>query len=203
MNPRHWEAVLLISLAGSALLITVALGPSSHRLCTVAPPAMIAFVWYFSGVGAIERKIQSTLWWLSIALFLYLPIRLQLLPRNYLDLPTGRTAFLSPEQYAVDRWLAEHTRANDYFFGLTPASFAVALRNPTPLDLILPTKMTTPAQEEAVIRSLQQYPATLVFLRHEEAFDDNARLQEFNVFIHNHYHLAKAFPSGEFWQVNQ
>ena len=203
MNPRHWEALLLISLVGSALLITVALGPSSHRLCTVAPPAMIAFVWYFSGVGAIERKIQSTLWWLSITLFIYLPIRLQLLPRNYLDLPTGKTAFLSPEQYSVDRWLVEHTRANDYFFGLTPASFAVALRNPTPLDLILPTKMTTPAQEEAVIRSLQQYPATLVFLRHEEAFDDNARLQEFNVFIHNHYHLAKAFPSGEFWQVNQ
>jgi hypothetical protein len=203
MNPHHWEAVLLISMVGSALLVTVALGPSSHRLYTVAPPITVAFVWCFSGIGAIERKIQRTLWWLSIALFLYLPIRLQLLPRNYLDLPTGRTAFLSPEQYSVDRWLAEHTHANDYLFGLTPASFAVALRNPTPVDLILPSKMTTPAQEEAVIRSLQQYPATLVFLRHEEAFDDNARLQEFNAFIHNHYHLAKAFPSGEFWQVNQ
>lgn len=203
MERRVWEAVLLINLIGIALFAAVASGPSYHRLCMIAPPAIIASVWLFSGARSIDRMMRGLLWSIAIMLFLFLSVHQQFVPRGYLDLPTGRTAFIDPNVYEMNRWLAQHTQAGDQFFSLTQVSFPLALENPTQVDFITATGMTPPEQVEAVVQSLEKRPAKYIFLsrfRAPPGTEDN--LQEFRLFVLAHYHLAKAFPAGDFWELN-
>jgi hypothetical protein len=203
MDRRLWEHILLINLVGLALFAAVAAGPSYHRLCMIAPPAIVLCVWYFSGETRVDRTVRGLCWSISIVLFLYLPVRLQLLPRTYLDLPTGRTAFLSLPEYEETRWLAGQTHAGDSFFNLTQVSFVLALQNPTPVDFVTPTEITPPEQVDAVVRSLEVHQTPFVFLPQfyapREIIDS---LQPFREYVYNNYHLAKAFPSGQFWERN-
>jgi hypothetical protein len=202
MDRQVWAAILLVNLVGFGLLATLASGPDYHRLCTVAPPAMIAFVCLLNGEKALDRGVRLALWTISIAMVLILPIRLQRMPPYYLDLPTGRTAFLSKDQLMVDTWLAERTHRGDPFFGLTPASFTLGLQNPTPLDFAYPTAMTPPVLEDALVLSLQRRPAKFIFLRNPEPWEKKDSLQKFLRLVHSNYHLAEKFPSGEFWEKN-
>jgi hypothetical protein len=122
------------------------------------------------------------------------------MPPYYLDLPTGRTAFLNKDQLIFDKWLVERAHKGDLFFGLTPASFALGLQNPTPLDFTYPTGMTPPVLEDAIVLSLQRRPAKFIFLPNLERWDKKGSLQKFLRLVHSNYHLAKKFPSGEFWE---
>jgi hypothetical protein len=202
MDRQVWAAILLVNLVGFGLLATLASGPAYHRLCTVAPPAIIAFVCILNGERALDRGVRLALWTISIALVLILPIRLQHMTPYYLDLPTGRTALLNKDQFVVDKWLAERTHQNDLFFGLTPASFTLGLQNPTPLDFAYPTAMTPPVLEDALVLSLQRHPAKFIFLHSPEPWEKKDSLQKFLCLVHSNYHLAKKFPSGEFWEKN-
>jgi hypothetical protein len=203
MDRRMWESLLLINLIGLALFAAIASGPSFHRTCMVAPPAVIVCVWLFHGVRPVDRAVRGALWLMSLGLFLYLPVRLQFAPRTYLDLPTGRTAFLNPAQSDEYRWFAQQTHAGDAFFNLTQVSFPLALRNPTPVDIVSPTLLTTPDQVDAVVRSLEARRTQFIFLPHfhvPPGTTDN--LQAFHDYVYSHYHLAKTFPSGQFWELN-
>jgi hypothetical protein len=202
MDRQVWAAMLLVNLVGFGLLATLASGPGYHRLCTVAPPAMIAFVCIVNGERAMDRGVRFALWTISIALVLILPIRLQHMTPYYLDLPTGRTAFLNKDQFVVDKWLAERTHQNDLFFGLAFPSFTLGLQNPTPLDFTYPTGMTPPVLEDAIVLSLQRHPAKFIFLQNPKPWDKNDSLPNFLRLVHSNYHLAKKFPSGEFWEKN-
>jgi hypothetical protein len=124
------------------------------------------------------------------------------MPSYYLDLPTGRTAFLNKDQLMVDQWLAERTHKGDLFFGLTPASFALGLQNPTPLDFADQTGMTPPVLEDALVLSLQRHPAKFIFLRNREPWEKKDSSQKFLRLVHSNYHLAKKIPTGEFWEKN-
>jgi len=148
------------------------------------------------------RGARFALWTISIALVLILPIRLQHMTPYYLDLPTGRMVFLNKDQFMVVKWLAERTHQNDLFFGLTPASFTLGLKNPTPLDFTYPTGMTPPVLEDAIVVSLQRHPAKFIFLPNPQPWDKNDSLPKFLRLVHSNYHLAKKFPSGEFWEQN-
>ena len=83
------DSLLLINLIGLALFTAIVSGPSFHRECMIAPPAVIVCAWFFSGAKPIEFAVRGALWLISISLFFYLPIRLQFASRTYLDLPTG------------------------------------------------------------------------------------------------------------------
>jgi hypothetical protein len=203
MDRRLWESLLLINLVGLALFAAIASGPSFHRMCMIAPPAVIVCVWLFHGARPVDRMVRSALWVVSIGLFFYLPVRLQFASRAYLDLPTGRTAFLQPAQADEYQWVAQQTHAGDAFFNLTQVSFPLALRNPTSLDIVSPTLLTPSDQADAVVRSLEAHPTQLIFLPHfhvPPGTTDN--LQSFHEYVYGNYHLAKTFPSGEFWERN-
>ena len=200
---RTWDSLLLINLIGLALFTAIVSGPSFHRACMIAPPAVIVCVWFFSGATPIDRAVRGALWLMSIGFFFYLPVRQQFASRTYLDLPTGRTAFLSPDHPEVYQWFAQQTHAGDSFFNLTQASFPLALRNPTPIDIVYPAANTPPEQVDAVVRSLETHPTQFVFLpnfRMPPGTRDN--LQAFHEYVYSHYHLAKTFPIGAFWELN-
>lgn len=203
MDRRLWSSLLLISLIGLALFTAIASGPSFHRMCMIAPPAVIVCVWLFHGAGPIDRAMRGALWLVSLGLFFYLPVRLQFAPRTYLDLPTGQTAFLNSAQSDEYQWFAQQTHAGDAFFNLTQVSFPLALRNPTPVDVVSPTLLIPPDHVDAVVRSLETHRTHFIFLPHfrmPKGTKDN--LQAFHEYVYSHYHLAKTFPSGEFWELN-
>jgi hypothetical protein len=197
-----WQSVLLINLVGAALFTTLAAGPTYHRLCTVAPAAFIAFLWLLEKEGRSDAAAQLALWTVSGVLFVTIPIRLQLKPRQYFKLPIGRAAFLSYDQYSREKWLAGTSHKGDPFLGLTAESFSLGLTNPTPVDLVSQTSMTPPALEDSVVSALRKQPPVVMFLPKIAPWDDRDRLPRFFSFVHSHYHLAKQFPSGEFWVVN-
>jgi hypothetical protein len=199
-----WERVLLVSLIGIALFASVMTEPTYHRLCMVAPPAIILLVWYFSGMKLMDRAMRIFLWAMAVALALYLPVRLQLHWRAYLNLPTGRTAFVDPVLYEETKWFAQKTHAGEEFFTEPQLSFALCLDNPTPLDYVTPYEFTRPEQVDAVIRALEEHQTTLVFLypglNVPRKTGDN--LAPFRQYVYKNYHVAKIYRSGQFWERN-
>ncbi len=204
MGRRLWESLLLINLIGIALFASVMTGPTYHRLCMAAPPAIIVCVWFFSGSKLVDQSMRILLWSMALALVLFLPIRRQLHWRAYLDLPTDRTAFVDPSDYEKTKWFSGQTHAGETFFSDLQLSFALALDNPAPLDCVTPYEFTRPEQVDAVVRALADRRTPLIFLYPElytprEAGDN---LAPFRRYVYQNYHLAKVYPSGQVWARN-
>jgi hypothetical protein len=204
LEKRVWENLLLICLVGLALFAAVATGPTYHRLCMVAPPAIIAFVWLVGGASIVDRKIRVLLWSGAIVLVFYYPFRLQLHWRGYLSLPTGRTAFIDPVRYDQMKWLAQLTHAGEGCFGHPQATFILSLENPTPLDFVTPNEFTRPEQVASVIQALgdRQTPIVFFFPQLDEPRGRGDNLSPFRQYVHEHYHLAKVDSSGQVWVRN-
>jgi hypothetical protein len=62
--------------------------------------------------------------------------------------------------------VAQQIQAGDAFFNLTQASFPLALRNPTSVDIVSPTLLTPSDQADAVVRSLEAHRTQFIFLPH-------------------------------------
>ncbi|MEJ2009800.1 MAG: hypothetical protein P8Z30_16875 [Acidobacteriota bacterium] len=50
-----WERVMLLLFVGLALFLGVIKAPTWVRLCTISPPAIIVFVWYFCFRGPLQK----------------------------------------------------------------------------------------------------------------------------------------------------
>jgi hypothetical protein len=204
MVQQLWERVLLVSLIGIALFASVMTEPTYHRLCMVAPPAIILFVWFFSGMKLMDRAMRIFLWATAAGLVLYLPVCLQLHWRAYLNLPTGRTAFIDPVLYEETKWFAQKTHAGEGFFTEPRLSFALRLDNPTPLDYVTPYEFTRPEQVDAVVRALEDHQTTLIYLypglNVPRKAGDN--LAPFRQYVYKKYHVVKIYRSGQFWERN-
>ena len=204
LERRQWNNVFLITLAGIAIFAAVATGPTYHRLCMAAPPAIIVCVWMFSGATRLDRAVRFTLWIIGIGSLLYLPLHRQLHYRASLDLPAGRTAFDDAGTYEENKWFAQVTRPGQSFFTESQLSFSLRLRNPTPLDHLTPYEFTRPEQVDAVVRALADHQTPWIYLYPEiyepHAIGDN--LAPFRDYLRANYHLVKVYPFGQFWQRN-
>lgn len=200
LRASHSDNVLLLTLAGIMLYATIFTGPSYHRLCAVVAPSSVLLIWLCQQGAKRGKLVQHILWGLSLFFFVLGPLRMQLLHRYVLNLPTGRTAVLAPDQYELFRWLGQNTRPGEAFFGYLPAAFALDLRNPTPLDNVLPFQTTTAEQEATVVQSLQKDPARFIFVPKEQPFDDHNRLQLYDSFLNTHYHKLQSFSAGAIWE---
>lgn len=189
-------------LVGVALFAAVMNGPTYHRLCMVAPPAIILFVWLFSGTDAKTRAVRNSLWVSAICTLLYLAVSRQHQRRWYLDLPTGRTAFIDQVGYQQTAWFGEQIRPGDTLFGHPQLSFAFSLASPTPLDFVAPNEFTRPSQVEAVLRCLEQQKVRFIFLYPEiiEGHSSGDNLGPFRSYLSENYHIVRTFPSGQFWE---
>ena len=205
MDPGLWRGLLLLSFVGIALFAAVMTGPTYHRLSMVAPPAIILCVWFFSGTTIVDRVARGLLWAIAIALVLYFPVRRQLQWKAYLNLPTGRAAFIDPKRYELVKWFAGHTYAGENFFTEPQISFALALNNPTRLDCVTPDEFTRPEQVDSLIRALDAHSTPLIFLYPElytlPQHGDN--LGPFRQYVYTNYHLVKTSPAGQVWERTQ
>ena len=150
------------------------------------------------------------LWMASLVLAIAEPAGRQRHWRAYLDLPTGRTAFLDPIMYDEYRWIAGRTRPSELFFGAPLICLALGLRNPAEVDFITATDYTRPEQVANVVQVLEKdrvhYVVFWDFTLDVPEADHSAgnHLSPLINYLGTHYHIVKTFTNGDLaWERNE
>jgi hypothetical protein len=205
-RPREaWDRLMLVGLVGSFLFLSVAPSPSYLRLCAVSPPALILLVWFVGYPAKVERLVLSCLWAAALGAFIVEPLARQTGGRAYLDLPTGRTAFVTTQDFEEDRWVLERVHRPEYFFGDPGMCFALDLRPAGPVNFIRPTDYTRPEQVRDLLDALERHKVRLImWYSGLDAPAAHDHLGPLRAYLRLRYHLAKTFPSGhQFWLRNE
>jgi hypothetical protein len=204
-----WDRLLLVNMVGLFLFLGVAAAPSYFRLCSVCLPALIIVVWFLNHPGRLEQTALRLLWVAALVLAIAGPASRQRHWRAYLNLPTGRTAFLDPVVYNEYRWLSERTRPTELFFGDPLMCFALGLRNPAEVNFLTNTDYTRPEQVANVMQVLENDRVHYVVLwdfaldvpRPDPAGD---HLGPLDAYLRIHYHVVNTFADGDVvWERNQ
>lgn len=206
-TPQPWDALMLINLVGVFSLLSVAAAPTWARLYYVSLPALILFVWFLRPEGPGGKIFSNLLLGYTTILLVVLPLAKQLHHPVYLDLPTGRTAFLNREAYDRYRWAASQTQPSDFFFGgLFPDFyFILQLRNPGPVAFITPDEYTRPEEVQALLAGLEQHHVkTLLWTPALDvpASSQGDHLPPLRLYIRQHYHVSSTFPEYQVWTRN-
>jgi hypothetical protein len=204
---QPWDALMLINLVGVFSLLSVVAAPTWARLYYVSLPALILFVWFLRLEVPGGRVVSRLLLGYTTILLVALPLAKQLHHPSYLDLPTGRTAFLNRDAYDRYRWASSQTQPSDYFFGgLFPDFyFILKLRNPAPVAFITPYEYTRPEEVQAVVAGLEQHQVKTVLWA--LALDlptspQGDHLPPLRRYIREHYHVSSTFPEYQVWTRN-
>ena len=188
------QPLILLHLAGFALVLAVATGPRFYRLCTVAPPAILICVWLLTGPGSIRTSLRRSLIALALFFALLLPVYRQAQHYRILDLPIGRTGFGDPEEFREFQWLAQRTHPSDLFFNNSGLALYLSLSNPTSVEFVNNDDFSRPERVASVIRALQQHPPRFIALDSDTTpASPHDHSAPFRDYIHQHYLLADTF----------
>lgn len=190
---RH---LVLLHLVGVALFLAVAGGPRFHRLCTVAPPAILICAWLLGQRGLVLKIARGLLCLLALAFAFLLPFYRQTQWHATLDLPIGRTAFSDPLEFQEFQWLAERSHPSELLFNQGSLGLYLSLENPTASEFITDTDFTQPEQVAAVLQSLQRRPPRFIVLTPENTSpsDVHNHSAPFRRYVHDNYRLIHIFP---------
>ncbi|MGD0442688.1 MAG: hypothetical protein ABSA39_02015 [Edaphobacter sp.] len=207
---RMRQRLVLLHLAGGALLLAVVTGPRFFRLCTVAPPAILVLVWLLREPTR-ARKIARNFLAVAAAVFaLVLSLHRLTQWHGVLNLPIGRTAFVERTEFDEFRWVAERTKPGDVFFNRTSLSLYLSLSTPVAAEFIDDSDFTRPDQVDAILNWLKQNPARFIVMRPKisSSLDDN-HSELFRQFVKENYHVVQMFPlpegtvADEMWEGNE
>jgi len=154
------ECIMLIALPGAALLASVVAAPSALRLTMVSPPALVLLGWLVNSAPRARKALFNLLWFavlLSGATVIFTTARREERVLAYLELPTGRAAFLDRPWFQECTWLRDRTSPGDYFFaGRTPYYyFPLELEPPTEVLFVTTSDYTQPAQVSKLVEALE------------------------------------------------
>ena len=193
---RLRQHLVLLHLVGVALFLAVASGPRFHRLCTVAPPAILVCAWLLSQPGPALRLARNLSCLLAIAFAFLLPFYRQTQWHATLDLPIGTTAFSDPLEFREYQWLAERSHPSELLFNHGGLDLYLSLENPTASEFVTDTDFTRPEQVAAVLESLQRRPPRFIVLEPENTnpSDVHDHSAPFRQYVYDNYHLIQVFP---------
>jgi len=201
-----WDKLFLLALAGVAMLLAVAPALSIRRISSASPPAMILLVWLLGRSGQWRFGLIKALSAVSLAIAIAQIAAIQLRPKQIIDLPIGQVAILDPANYEVYRWMADHTRPGQWYFGLPPLTLPLGLRNPTPVESVGPGAYTRPQMVTVVVKGLETKPVPLVVIHPDTSIRRQYQYtvdysQPFSDYLHRHYRRTKIFRTGdEVWE---
>ena len=156
--------LILLHVAGLGLFLGIANGPRHFRLCTVAPPAILIFVWLLTLPIPALGYIRKLSWVVAGCYLILLPVYRQVQWHDTLDLPIGRTAFTDRTLFHKFQWLAECTHPSDGFFNDSALTLYLSLRNPTQTEFVTYDETTRPEQIAAVLQALERDPPAYISL---------------------------------------
>jgi hypothetical protein len=201
-----WDKLMLVAIAGVAMLAVIAPSLSIRRISTVSPPAMILLGWLLSRRGKMLSAAAGVLGVASVGAALGLGVQMQMRPGSYLELPVGRVVIPDRGVYEVYGWMAEHTRPGQWYFGLPPLYLPLGLRNPTPLEAPAPGEFSRPEQIALAVEGIEERRVPLMVLRPAMYVphllgDKGDHLQPFQDYLYGHYRRTKVFSTGdEVWE---
>lgn len=198
-----WDRLVLIAITGMMLFLGVAAAPSWLRLCVIAPPGLILFGWFFSTSGRSFTLRTAAAWVVVIGLALGACGERALGWRKHITLPIGSLVVLNPNQYEEIKFLLDHTKPGEYFFGNDEFNYLLDLRDPSPVPYVTPSDYTRPEQVRATLQGLKSHPVKYVFwsvrldMPPAVAYTTN-HLAPLRDYLHSHYRLVKNFVGGEY-----
>jgi hypothetical protein len=168
-------------------------------LCTVAPPAILIFVWLLSLATSAGGYIRKLSWVLAGGYFILLSIHRQVQWHETLDLPIGRTAFIDKAPFTEFKWLAERTHPSDRFFNDSALSLYLSLDNPTQTEFVTHDETTRPEQVAAIVQALKRNPPAYValFSVNPEYTVHGDHAAPFRQFVYDNYKLADTFSHNQ------
>jgi hypothetical protein len=134
-----------------------------NRMAAVAMPAVILGTWLIGRIGPAKRRVMVGCWCVAGAMMLVQPAVTQLHRYPLAHLPTG-TALLQEEEAEEVEWLIGHTHPGDCFFEAANTRYYVplALRNPTPADVLSTRDITLPQWVDESVEDLQACPVRYI-----------------------------------------
>jgi hypothetical protein len=206
-----WRRLMLVNVAGFFLFLTVASAPAYSRLYAVSPPALVIVVWLLASLPKVPRSFSRLAWMGVLIMSMARPLVAQLRWKAYLDLPTGRTAFIDPLLYEKCKWMSERTQPFDYFFGDHLISFALRLRNVGRVPFLRPTDYTRPEEVSDAIHGIDKFQVRFVSWyigldREKDAarHPEGNHLAPIRRYLQEHYHVVETFANGDqIWERNR
>ena len=205
------QNLVLLHLAGLALFLAVASGPRLFRLCTVAPPAILIFVWLLNQQGSTFRVVRNLLAFVAVGYALFLTTYRQTHQRFILNLPIGRTAFINAQEFHEFQWMSQHTQPSEVFFNQMTLALYLALENPTSTEFINDDGLTRPEQVAAAIQAFQHQPPHFIMLFPESTDSSKSENNSgpFRRYVHDNYHMVQIFTLNpgplreELWELGR
>jgi hypothetical protein len=206
-----WDRLMLLSLVGLCLFVSVSTSPSWLRLCAVSLPGMIVLVWLARKSDGASRVFRRTLWAAGAAALVAQPLIAQTNWQGFLTTPAGREVFTTPDVYDKFKWMEEHTRPGDFVFQASDCSlyYLLELNNPARVAFLTASGYTRPEQVRETIASLElrrvRYVLWSVWL--DVPFPDRpgrfdaAHLEPLREYLKAHYHLVRNFGEPDYEQV--
>jgi hypothetical protein len=198
-SSRLKRNLILLHVAGIGLFLAIANGPRHFRLCTVAPPAILIFVWLLTLPIPALGYIRKLSWVVAGCYLVLLPVSRQVQWHDTLDLPIGRTAFTDRALLQKFQWVAERTHPSDGFFNDSALTLYLCLHNPTQTAFVTYDETTRPEQIAAVPQALERDPLAYIALLPVNlgltVRGDHAA--PFRRFVYDNYSLANVFSQKQ------
>ena len=154
--------LVLLCLVGIPLIAGIS-APSGFRFAHVSMPALIVLVWLVSKVRH-AKVIGSVSLAVLACMGLAYSIQRQTVEKYYLDLPAGRSAFLSRATYEKFEWIGEQVTPGEIFYEPYHPGFYFPfhLVNPTAMYLIRDSEYSPKPQINGVLASLRNTPPEII-----------------------------------------
>jgi hypothetical protein len=189
------KQMLLLNLAGLALCLAVSSGPSFYRLCTIAPPAILVCASMVDQPGEVRKLARYTLWCISGAFMIWLPIRQQTRWQRTLQVPTGEIAFTVPERWQEMHWLQQRTSPNETMFNqnASTAILYLGLQNPMHVEFVNNDDFTSVQDIKLILNVMQTHPPKYVALDPDLPETPHDHAGPFRDYVHTHYCMEQMF----------
>ena len=201
------ELLILVTLTGLAMFLSIASSPSLVRMGTVSPPAMILLAALLDRHERPFVLLKRGLGAFAFVLAIAAAVATQRKHFLYADRPSGRVAFNDPllqEEYV---WIKDHTRPGQPFWGLATLYFPFQLRHTAALEQLCSCDYTRPEDVAGLVRSLQEtrVPTVIISSQRKYPLTENSpgnHLGPFVAYLYANYQLTKIFRTGdEVWEI--
>jgi hypothetical protein len=207
-----WDKLTLLTTVGLFEFLAVAYSPSWLRLCSVAFPAIIVFVWLVKSSRRSLLTVTNLLWVISLTVLAAQAVNVQLAERRWLSSPAGPIAILDADRYEKYKWVQERTRPGEYLLQASDVDlyYPFKLRNPTEVPFLTASEYTRPEQVQQVITSLERRRVRFVLwsvwldVPNHLPFNKST-LEPLRGYLHSRYHLKRGFGGPgyeEVWERN-
>jgi hypothetical protein len=190
------QNLVLLHLVGIALFLAIASAPRHFRRCTVAPPAILIFVWLLSRGGRARSYVRNLSWALTVFYAILLPVHRQTQWHGTLNLPIGRTAFSDEEHFREFQWVAQRTHPSEALFNQSALDLYLSLKNPAGTESVSYDETTRPEQITALLYALQRKPPAYIVAAPVNLTSDRneGHAGPFSRYLYDNYKLVAMFP---------